>query len=136
MTNGDNEDTNNPHESRKAEPLVGIAGAVVIVAALVFLTYQAVAVRDGGPELTASVTQVEHTGEHYVVHYRVTNDGGTTAGAVQIVGELTGNSKSVQKLTATVAYVPVDSSRTGALIFTSNPDLGRLSVWAAGYKNP
>jgi uncharacterized protein (TIGR02588 family) len=79
---------------------------------------------------------VEPTAEYYIVHYRVTNHGGTTAEAVQVVGELTRNGKSVQKLTATVAYVPVDSSCTGALVFTSDPDRGTLTVWAACYKNP
>lgn len=87
----------------RAELLVGALGGLLVLAALLFLGYQAVAVRDAGPELHAAVERVttDRSGQH-VVHFSVANDGGVTAEAVRVVGELRRDGELVEQVSNTL----------------------------------
>ncbi len=131
-----------PQQSSGSHPLelaLGGLGGVLVVAVLVFLVYQAVAVGDRGPQLRAQTLGVESgqagSGEH-VVRYEVRNDGGLTAEGVRVVGELTRNGGTVETVSSTIAYVPVESSRGAALVFAEDPRSGTLTIRAVAYNRP
>lgn len=119
-----------------AEWAVGVLGAVVLIAVLGFLAYQAAAVRDGPPSLRPAVIQIDEQGPPYVVTVRVHNGGGQTAEDVQISGELTSGDTTVEQASATARYVPPHSRRTVLLVFRTDPDTEMLNVKAAGYGLP
>ncbi|MDK3255780.1 hypothetical protein [Blastococcus capsensis] len=118
------------------EYALGALGGLLVVLLLGFLTYQAVAVRESGAELSVTVTSVEPSGDGYAVHFRVVNTGGRTAEQVQVSGTLSQNGSEVEQSTATVAYVPPESWRVGALLFSEDPGTGRLQVGPSGYTAP
>lgn len=73
-------------------------GLLLVLALLTFLGYQAVVVRNDGPELRTSVVRVEETiSGQYIVHYKVANDGGMTAASVTVVGELVRNGQQLER---------------------------------------
>jgi uncharacterized protein (TIGR02588 family) len=126
-------------DDRRSQPLeyaLGALGGLLVLGALVLLGYQGIAVRDGGPELTASVARVDSAAGQHVVHYEVRNAGGETAESVRVVGELVQDGKTVETVSSTVAYVPVGSSRSRALVFQHDPSTGTLQVRAASYTTP
>jgi uncharacterized protein (TIGR02588 family) len=105
-----------PQQTSGSHPLElalgGLGGARRGV--LVFLVYQAVGVRDRGPQLRAEAVVVESGqagSEEHVVRYEVRNDGGLTPEGVRVVGELTRNGRTVETVSSTIAYVPVESRR-------------------------
>jgi uncharacterized protein (TIGR02588 family) len=70
------------------------------------------------------------------VRYEVRNDGGLTAESVRVVGELTRNGRTVETVSSTIAYVPVESRRAGALVFREDPRSGTLTIRAVAYNRP
>lgn len=133
---GQNEDSKQHGGGPVLERLVGALGGVLVVALLVFLIYQAVAVSDGGPDLSATVSGIEHVGGQYVTHVRVENQGGETASGVNLAGTLSVDGTTVEQATTTISYVPLKSSRRAVLVFARDPREAKLSVRAAGYELP
>lgn len=119
--------------SSHLELLISVVGAILTLALLGFLAYQAVAVGDSGPELTAAVSRIDRVGDQFVAQVRVENNGGKTASGVNVTGELKLEHTTVERATTTISFVPPTSSRRAALVFTRDPRRGRLSVRAAGY---
>ncbi len=117
-----------------AEYALGGLGALLVLALFAFLAYQALAVREMGPELAVEVTEVEQAGAGYAVHVQVRNDGGTTAEAVHISGQLTRNGRQVGQASASISYVPPASRRAAVLVFSQDPRTGELTVGPDGYK--
>ncbi|MCZ2857311.1 hypothetical protein [Blastococcus sp. VKM Ac-2987] len=117
-----------------AEYVLGGLGGLLVLLLVAFLGYEAVAVREGGPDLAVEITAVEPAGAGYEVWLRVRNDGGTTAETVQLGGRLTRGGRLVEQASATVAYVPPESVRDAVLVFASDPRDGVLAVGPEGYR--
>lgn len=118
------------------EYVVGALGGLVVLALLAFLAYQALVVRETGPELAVTVTAVEPAPAGYAVHFEIVNDGGRTAEQVQLSGTLTRGGRQVEQSSAVVAYVPAESRRDGVLVFSEDPRDGDLDVHPSGYVLP
>lgn len=118
------------------EWVVGVLGALALIAVLGFLAYQTVAVRDGPPNLRTPVIRTDEQGPPYVVTVRVQNAGGQTAQDVRITGELTRDDATVEQASATARYVPPHSHRQASLVFRTDPDTATLDVQTAGYSLP
>lgn len=125
-----------PEVSSKRERFIAVLGVILVVALLCFLAYQALAGAEGGPELTVEVGHIERAEDQFVVHVRIRNDGGKTAGSVSVAGALTDGGRTLEQATTTVSYVPPTSFRAAALVFTRDPREVKLSVRAAGYELP
>lgn len=119
-----------------AEWMVGVLGALALIAVLGFLAYQAAAVRDGPPKVRTPVIETDEQGPPYVVTVRVQNAGGQTAQDVQIAGELTRDDATVEQASASARYVPPHSHRRASLVFRTDPDTATLEVKTAGYSLP
>ena len=121
-------------DTSAAEYVLGALGGLLVLLLIAFLAYQAVAVRESGPDLTVEATAVEQVGTRYQVHLTVINDGGTTAEAVHVSGSLTRRGERVEEASATIAYVPPESRRGAVLVFSTDPRDGDLAVGADGYR--
>jgi uncharacterized protein (TIGR02588 family) len=127
-------DDQRSEDTSAAEYVVGALGGLLVLLLIAFLAYQAVAVRESGPDLTVEVTAVEEVGAGYQVHLTVTNDGGTTAETVHLGGSLTRDGEQVGGASASVAYVPPESRRDAVLVFSTDPRDGELTVGVEGYR--
>ncbi len=107
-----------------------------MLALLGFLAYQALGVRETGPEVTVVVTGVNEAGAGWTVHFEAVNAGGQTAEAVQIGGAVLRDGHMVDQASSSIAYLPPHSSRAGALVFSTDPGSGELEVSPVGYRLP
>jgi uncharacterized protein (TIGR02588 family) len=119
-----------------AEYVAGALGGLLVLALVAFLAYQALGVRETGPEVSVVVTGVEQDGAGWTVRYEAVNSGGQTAEAVQIGGTLVRDGRQVGEASSSIAYLPPHSSRAGALVFSTDPGRGELRVGVVGYRWP
>ncbi|RXZ64575.1 hypothetical protein [Pelagerythrobacter rhizovicinus] len=91
---------------------------------------------DDPPAIDAEIRRIVPVRPGYVVEVELRNRSSATAAAVQVEGELTAADGAVATSTATVDYVPGDSTRSAGLFFADDPRLHRLEVRALGYAEP
>lgn len=91
---------------------------------------------DEPPAIEARVDRVVPTSGGFVLELVLENRGPATAAAVEVEGELTKPDGTVATSSATIDYVPGESSRRAGLFFTDDPRVGRLEVRALGYAEP
>lgn len=105
--------------------------AIVLLILVDWLTYS-----DAPPTLLVTTNgQVRQVDQHYYVPFTVTNTGGSTAEAVQVMGELTlGNTTETGE--QQIDYLSGGEQEDGAFIFSRNPREGTLSLRVASYKLP
>ncbi len=125
-----------PGDSSPGEWVLGVLGGLLTLSLLGFFAYQSLAVRQGDPRLVVEVTAVEETPPGFVAELRVRNNGGGTARGVRIAGTVTAGGRPVEEATATIDYVPPNSSGEAALVFGVSPSTGNLDVRVAGYALP
>lgn len=111
-------------------------GLLVILCALGFLIYRGATKGDTPPVVKVEVESIAQAGENYVVNFRVSNTGDTTAADLTIEGELKNGEKSEETSDVTMTYVPARSVRRGGLIFTKNPNEFQLKIRAKGFEMP
>lgn len=111
-------------------------GLLVVAAALGFLIYRGATKADTPPQIKVEVESVAQTGEDYLVNFRVTNTGDTTAAALTIEGELKKGEKSEESSDISLAYLPAKSVRRGGLFFTKDPRKFELKIRAKGFEQP
>lgn len=118
------------------EWVVAGIGAVLVVAAIGYLIYFA-QVTPSGPALIAlEQGPIERNGDGYVVTVVVTNEGATTAAAVEIEGVLSRGGVAIETASATLDYVPRFSHRNAGLYFDTDPRTVDFTMRALGYTEP
>lgn len=121
----------------KSEWFIAVVGAAVTLATIGFLVYEGITDPPGGaPDLTVEADSLTAQGSKWVVRIQARNAGSETAASVRIVGELRSDSGVVETSEMTLDYVPEESSRTGALVFTHDPSGLDLEVRPTGYERP
>ncbi len=125
-----------PGNSSPGEWALGILGGLVTLSLLGFFAYQSLAVREGDPRLAVEVTAVEQTPRGYVAQLRVHNNGGRTAQGVHVVGTVMVGGRPASEASATIDYVPPNSSGEAALVFGVSPSTGNLDIRVTGYALP
>jgi len=114
---------------------IAAVSAVLLLALVAFLTYEAVT-RDGTqPTLELSVEEIVEGPTAYTVVLEVFNAGDMTGAAVEIEGTLTiGQETSVSNVV--LDYAPARSTRRAALLFEQDPRAGELELRVTGYTDP
>jgi uncharacterized protein (TIGR02588 family) len=123
-------------EPSRAEWIVGIACAVVVLAAVGYLFYQAVSRPSLPPMVTLHVERVVPMRSGFLVEIRAINEGSTTAANLMVEGALMRDTVAVEKSTATISFVPAGTEREGGLFFTQDPRQYRLEVRPTGFDRP
>lgn len=77
----------------------------------------------------------EHRGSYYIP-FTVTNEGGGTAEAVEVVAELRVNGEVEETGQQMIDFLSSREEEEGVFIFRNNPANGELSIRAASYKMP
>jgi len=129
------------NEKREDSPSVlewifAALGFAVLVGAVGFLIYRGATKNEKPPRVKVEVESVTPGDGNYLVNFRVSNTGNTTAAALTIEGELKTGEKSEETSDVTLTYLPAQSVRRGGLFFTKNPNEYELSVRAKGYEKP
>ena len=89
------------------------------------------------PILTVEVEAIvrEVDGQYYVP-FSATNQGGTTAESVEVVAQLSGCDRLEESGSQQIGFLSGGETRSGAFIFSCNPQQGQLKVRVASYKLP
>ncbi|MGY1827701.1 MULTISPECIES: hypothetical protein [unclassified Blastococcus] len=130
------EETGGRERTTAGEYALGTLGGLLVLVLLAFVGFEAVTDAGAAPDLAVSVTAVEPRGEGWAVSFRVENTGDRTAEQLEVSGSITRDGREVEESSTTIAYVPPDSHRSGALLFSEDPRGGRLEVRPAGYASP
>lgn len=119
-----------------AEWAVAVFGALIVIALIGFLVYDALRDENLPPLLETSIESIEPSGDAYLVEFLVQNSGDATAAGVTIEAELRDGSAALETHTTTLDYVPAHSRRAGGVLFARDPAEFDLEVRATGYQNP
>jgi uncharacterized protein (TIGR02588 family) len=87
------------------------------------------------PALSVKAERVVRTPGGHVVEFTVTNRSNQTAAAVQVEGRI-GTGADEEASSATIDYVPGQSSATGGVLFSSDPRTGGMELRVTGYEIP
>jgi uncharacterized protein (TIGR02588 family) len=125
---------------RQAVPLlewiVGAVGAALVGGAVAFLVYHSLTRDRTPPDISLVAERVLDLEDGYLVQFRASNRGGSTAAQLTIEGELASEDGDTETSEATLDYLPPRSDREGGLMFSRDPRAGQLSLRAKGYAHP
>lgn len=125
-----------PPETSPWEWIVAAIGAALVTAAITYLIYFAESTPPGPPLITLEQGAVLPHGDGYLLPVTVTNEGATTAAAVEIEGRLSRAGAEPETASATLDYVPRFSSRQAGLYFANDPRRAVFELRALGYAEP
>lgn len=132
--------TDRQEQERDRPPLyewvVAVLGLLVVLYALGFLTYEAVAGDTSVPEPLIRVTGVHKVRGGYLAQLEAFNRGGDTAAGLTVEGTLKQNDRDVETSEVTLDYLPGQSLREAGLFFSEDPRRYRLELRALGYQEP
>jgi uncharacterized protein (TIGR02588 family) len=111
--------------------------ASLIVAAIAGLViYEWVTESNEPPILSISRQDIRETQGQFYVPFTVTNQGGVTAEAVQVSGELQIEGQPIEMGEQQIDFLSKGEQNEGAFIFNHDPSIGELKVRVASYKLP
>jgi uncharacterized protein (TIGR02588 family) len=125
-----------PREVGRLEWAVGALGALIVVAVLGMLGYEAAVARDGLPILVTRVIAVTPTEAGFVVRFETENRGPSTAAEVVVRATLKEGDQTVEDIETTLDYVARRSRREAGVILRRDPSSGALEIAAVSYRKP
>ncbi|CDZ60314.1 TIGR02588 family protein [Neorhizobium galegae] len=114
----------------------GTVSALVVVATIAWVAYQAWTHDDMQPELSVAITERRQTEGGYRVAFDIANKATATAAAVTVRGEILDGGNIVEDADVTFDYVPAQSKSSGAILFSQDPGAREVRVRAVGYIDP
>lgn len=88
------------------------------------------------PILSVTTSGVRQVDQQYYVPFTISNVGGETATAVEVVAKLSIASETIETGRQQVDFLSRQEQRSGEFIFSQDPQLGELVVRVASYKLP
>lgn len=92
--------------------------------------------RNRTPPILEVTSRIESRHGKYYVPFTVTNQGGQTAAAVQVVAELRLNGELVEWGEQEIDFLSSQEEVEGAFIFSQQPTATNLTVRTASYQRP
>lgn len=129
----------NSKKRRSFPERLSFAASILVLTALICLIiYQWKFVDDKPPILSVIVDQeIRSYGNQYYIPFTVTNTGGKTAKAVQVIAELQIQAENIQQTgEQQIDFLSGGETASGAFIFTEDPKQGQLNIRVASYKLP
>ncbi len=136
---GERDEQDQQQRSRGTSPwewVVAALSGVLVLGAIGFMLQEALSEPSSPPRIEIAVDTIIATRNGYVVEFRATNRGTTTAAGLTVEGELKSATGSVEKSEVTVQYVPAEASRQGGLFFSHDPQRYQLEIRPKGYARP
>jgi uncharacterized protein (TIGR02588 family) len=113
-----------------------ILGALLLVAAVVFLLREATKPSHPGP-IVFRVVAVRPVDPGFVVEFEARNRGGAAYAELLVEATLRGaGGGGEERAHATLDYLPRGSARRGGFFFRGDPRSGALEIAARGYREP
>ncbi|MEQ1406811.1 TIGR02588 family protein [Neorhizobium sp. Rsf11] len=130
---GRHTETQEPHWIEWA---TGMISALVVLAMITWVGWEALR-KDGlPPEFSIAVTRRTLVEGGYRVEFEITNKATTTAAAVMVRGEILDGGEMIEDADVTFDYVPAESNASGAILFSQDPGAREVRVRAIGYTDP
>ena len=79
---------------------------------------------------------VERVNDQFRVSFTLTNEGGQTAEAVQVVAELSQDGEVIEEGEQQIDFLSGGEEEEGAFLFTQDPSQAELWIRVASYKLP
>ena len=114
---------------------VGALGALLVIATVAFLAWQAATDDGSPPDIVVRVDSISPATDGWRVELTARNLGGTTAAQVLVEGELRAPGAEPEKGEVMIDYIPGRSERRAGLLFRGDPRRG-LDLRARGYDLP
>ncbi len=119
-----------------AEWISFLISSAIVIGVLGAVGYLWMRDRQQQPPILEVETTIETRQGKYYVPFTVTNAGGETAEAVQVIAELRIDSALVEWGDQQIDFLSSQEEAEGAFIFTRDPSAGDLIVRVASYKQP
>ncbi len=113
------------------EWIVAGIGVALVLLALSFLTYKALFLGTGDPEIHFKITDIASQQSGGLVLAEVSNSGGKTITAFQIIG-----TSGSEEHTVVIDFLPARSSRKFGMFFSSLPTKDEVTFTPGGYQEP
>ncbi|MEF2548987.1 TIGR02588 family protein [Aurantimonas sp. E1-2-R+4] len=136
---GGEEQTGEETQARKPHPIEWIVGgisAVVVLAMIGFILFEAFSATGRTPRLAVAAGRTETMASGFRIGFRAFNGGDATAAEVTVEGSLMDGEETVETSEVTLDYIPGHSERRGALLFSKYPGQYRLELNAKSYREP
>lgn len=111
-------------------------GAVITSALVGLILLESLGSSAATPIVSIKPISMVHEGTSYVMQIEVSNQSGATAAALTVEGQLMRGSQSIETSSATLSYLPGNSTRKAGLIFSRDPRQFKLELRATGYEAP
>ena len=118
------------------EWIAGGVSAVLTLAMIGFIGWQALTADEGIPRLTVEIQAVEPVAGGWHVRFRAVNTGDATAANVAVEGQLKSGGTVVETGEGSIDYVPANSAHSGGMFFSRNPAEHEMAIRARGYQVP
>lgn len=118
------------------EWVVAGLGGLLVAGLVALLVYQALIQVEGPPVIRMAVAGIEPAGEGWHVEVTVTNDGHSTASALDLAARLKTDGQTVEEATATLDYLPQNATRHAGFYFGTDPAGHDLELVPLGYADP
>lgn len=119
-----------------AEWISFLISSAVVAGVLGTVGYLWVSNRQQQPPVLEVETTVETRQGKYYVPFTVTNAGGETAEAVQVIAELRVDNVLLEWGDQQIDFLSSQEEAEGAFVFIRDPNVGDLTVRVASYKRP
>ncbi len=114
----------------------GAVCAVLVVAAIGSIGWEAFSENDLPPDFAVEITGRTQTGSGYRVEFDISNKATRTAAAVVVRGEILDGGQIVEDAEVTFDYVAAESKASGAVLFAQDPAAREVRIRPVGYTDP
>lgn len=121
-----------------AERITMIISIAILAGVVGLAGWASFATGDSPPVIDVDVNMedMRETDSGFYVPIIITNNGGFTAQSVIVTGELVTDEPEPETAEVTIDFLAAGESETAALVFSTNPNDGELSVAPTSYLQP
>jgi len=119
-----------------AERVSFIISLSIVSTIFILICYTWISGDSEPPILAVKTFEIRQTNQQYYVPFTVSNSGGKTATAVEVVAQLSIAPADLQVGRQEVDFLSRQETHSGEFIFTQDPRLGQLTVRVASYQEP
>jgi uncharacterized protein (TIGR02588 family) len=125
------------HQRSPAEWLTFGVAALIVLLIAGLVVYDWISAPSSPPviELTQS-EEIRAEGGQFYVPFTVTNSGGDTAEAVQLIAELSVDGEVVEDGEQQIDFLAGKETQEGAFVFSQDPRQGELTLRVGSYQEP
>lgn len=135
MAAKDNEDERSETNER-LEWIVASISAVIVVALLGFILFEAVTKTGDRPDISFAINGGGAMAAGYVIEVEVRNDGHVTVASVDIEAEAVLGAEETEISSVTLDYLPAESHAEVGLVFSRQVDPEQVRLRVLGYRYP